>query len=89
METKAVVIEITKSEEFGKVGKIVAEVASYYLADAMTTGMDRMRFRGEMKGASGHIGYDSLQSLLHQKCRVQLRICTQRLIIMPPECRGP
>jgi hypothetical protein len=57
METKAVVIEITKSEEFGKVGKIVAEVASYYLADAMTTGMDRMRFRGEMKGASGHIGY--------------------------------
>lgn len=57
METKAVVIEITKSEEFGKVGKIVAEVASYYLADAMTTGMDRMRFRGEMKGSENHIGF--------------------------------
>lgn len=57
MKAEAVVIEITKSEEFGKVGKVVAEVASYYLADAMTTGMERMRFRGEMKGAEGHIGF--------------------------------
>lgn len=57
MKAEAVVIEINKSEEFGKVGKVVAEVSSYYLADAMTTGMERMRQRGEMKGSDNHIGF--------------------------------
>lgn len=49
MKAKAVVIRVTKSEEFGKIGKVVAEVESLFLADAMATGLQRMQHRGEMK----------------------------------------
>lgn len=57
MKAQAVVIKISKSEEFGKVGEVVAEVASLYLADAMATGLQRMEYRGEMKGDANHIGF--------------------------------
>ncbi|AFH21020.1 hypothetical protein CL97_gp136 [Cronobacter phage CR9] len=57
MKTQAVVIKISKSEEFGKVGEVVAEVASLYLADAMATGLQRMQYRGEFKGDADHIGF--------------------------------
>jgi len=48
MKAQAVVIRITKSAELGKIGKIVAEVESLFLADAMATGLQRMQQRGEM-----------------------------------------
>lgn len=53
MKAKAVVISVTPSDEFGKVGKVVAEVESLFLADAMATGLQRMQNRGEMKGGVG------------------------------------
>lgn len=58
MEAKAVVIRVSQSAEFGKVGKVgkvVAEVESLFLADAMATGLQRMQHRGEMKSDIGFI----------------------------------
>lgn len=57
MKAQAVVIKVTKCEKFGKVGKVVAEVASLYLADAMATGLERMEYRGEMKRDSDDLGF--------------------------------
>lgn len=58
MKAKAVVIRINKSEEFGKVGKVVAEVESLFLADAMATGLQRMQQRSEMKSDVGFMYCD-------------------------------
>lgn len=63
MEAKAVVIRVSHSDEFGKVGKVVAEVESLFLADAMATGLQRMQHRGEMKSGIGfmYCGIDRIE----------------------------
>nr|WP_314590032.1 hypothetical protein [uncultured Serratia sp.] len=47
-----VIIEVSKCDTYGKVGRIVASVDSRYLADAFITGVERMEMRGEMKKAT-------------------------------------
>lgn len=58
MEAKAVVIEVSKSEKFGKVGRIVAETTSRFMADAMATGLQRMQYRGEFRNDVGYMYCD-------------------------------
>lgn len=49
MEAKAVVIEVRKCDKYGKMGKVVAEVESVFLASAMASGLREM-VRGDIIG---------------------------------------
>ncbi|QEG10421.1 hypothetical protein KMI8_58 [Klebsiella phage KMI8] len=41
MQSKAAVVRIIKSKEFGKIGRVVAECESYFVADLLVTGLER------------------------------------------------
>lgn len=49
MEVKALVIEVQDRK-----ARVIAQVSSKYMADAMATGLQRMQHRGEMSDAKGY-----------------------------------
>lgn len=55
MNSKAVVLKVGKSEIFGKKAKVFINCDSYFDADLICTGIERMKFRGEYKGSESYI----------------------------------
>lgn len=61
MEAKAVVIEVRKCEKHGKVGKVVAEVDSMFLARVTAGSLNNIK-------QSGIIGYAFARIDMAQRC---------------------
>lgn len=50
MKEEWLIVEVKPDETFGEVGTVIAKVDGKFYADAFVTGVERMQFRGEMKG---------------------------------------
>lgn len=59
MEMKALVVEVSVGDDGVKRAKVVARVSSRYMADAMSTGLQRMQDRGEISDRSGFMYCDA------------------------------